>query len=143
MGFLWGDVGKWIDLYGVCEKMMKILKNEVLNSFSNGFFVKVSMKELLVVVLQLFMDILSDVVCFIQMVDMFEILLKLNEGLMFISMDGQCKFINIVIMISRWLRIEVFKKWIKLVWMLVFYGYLECNLIVVFKQLKRVVEKEF
>ncbi|MDK8193140.1 DEAD/DEAH box helicase family protein [Paenibacillus sp. UMB7766-LJ446] len=142
MGFSWGDVGKWIDLYGVREKTTKIPKNEALNSSSNGSSVKVSTKELPAAAPQLFTDILSDVACFIQMADMFEILPKLNEGPMFISMDGQRKFTSTVTTISRRPRTEGSKKWTKPVRMLAPYGYLERNLTAVSKQLKRAVEKE-
>ncbi len=101
-GFQWGDVGRWIDLYGVREKVTKIKQGEgAMNSSSNGSAKKVSTKELPAAAPQLFTDMLSDVACFIQMSDMFEVLPKLTEGPMNVSLHGERKFISCITRIER------------------------------------------
>jgi hypothetical protein len=100
-GFNWNDVGRWIDLYGVREKVTKIRKDDgVLNSSSNGTK-RVSTKEKPAAAPQLFTDMLSDVSCFIQMSDMFEVLPELSEGPMNISLHGERKFISCNTKIER------------------------------------------
>lgn len=94
-GFIWGEVGRWIDLYGVRERVTKTNKGEVeLNSSSNGSSKKTSVKELPSAAPQLFTDMLSDVACFIQLSDIFDVLPKLNEGPMFISSEGERKLVS-------------------------------------------------
>ncbi|KGP77686.1 MULTISPECIES: helicase-related protein [Paenibacillus] len=140
MGFMWGDVGKWIDLYGVREKTMKIKKNVELNSSSNGSSVKVSTKELPAAAPQLYTDILSDVSCFIQMSDMFEVLPTLDQGPMFVDMEGERRFVNNVTKIhKRPGSRRRLKKGMRLVapsW------YLQNNLDIISNKLRRAVEKE-
>lgn len=93
-GFKWGDVGRWVDLYGVREKVTKIRKDNVgLNSSSNGGKPRVSIKEMPAAAPQLFTDMLSDVACFIQMSDMFEVLPELTEGPMFVPLVPDRKMI--------------------------------------------------
>ncbi|MFE5321538.1 DEAD/DEAH box helicase [Paenibacillus sp. NPDC056579] len=101
MGFSWGEVGKWIDLYGVRERITKIKKDTSLNRSSNGAVSKTSTKELPAAAPQLFTDMLSDVSCFIQMSDMFEILPKLQEGPMNVSLEGERRFVSCVTKIER------------------------------------------
>ncbi|MFC5402348.1 hypothetical protein [Cohnella soli] len=91
-GFKWGDVGRWVDLYGVREKVTKIRKSDKLNSSSNGK-PRVSIKEMPAAAPQLFTDMLSDVACFIQMSDMFEVLPELTEGPMFVPLAHDRKMI--------------------------------------------------
>ncbi|QHW35622.1 DEAD/DEAH box helicase (plasmid) [Paenibacillus rhizovicinus] len=100
-GFKWGDVGRWIDLYGVREKVTKIRKDDVaLNSSSNGNK-RASVKELPAAAPQLFTDMLSDVAVFIQMSDMFEVLPELTEGPMNVSLHGDRQFISCMTRIER------------------------------------------
>ncbi|WP_059040628.1 DEAD/DEAH box helicase [Paenibacillus rubinfantis] len=95
MGFNWGDVGKWIDLYGVREKVTKTRDDGELNSSSNGKSKRsTSVKELPAVAPQLFTDLLSDVAVFIQMADMFEILPELKEGPLSVPLEGERKFVS-------------------------------------------------
>lgn len=101
MGFNWGDVGKWIDLYGVRERVTKIRKDNALNSSSNGSAVRTNVKELPAAAPQLFTDMLSDVACFIQMSDMFEVLPELQEGPMNVSLRGERTFVNCTTRICR------------------------------------------
>lgn len=101
MGFNWGEVGKWIDLYGVREKVTKIRKDSDLNSSSNGASSRTNIKELPAAAPQLFTDVLSDVACFIQLADMFEVLPKLKEGPMNVCVGGERKFISCVTKIQR------------------------------------------
>ncbi len=100
-GFNWGDVGKWIDLYGVREKVTKIRKDDELNSSSNGSAKRANTKEMPAAAPQLFTDMLSDVSCFIQMSDMFEVLPELSEGPMNVSLNGERRFIPCVTRIER------------------------------------------
>lgn len=101
-GFNWGDVGRWIDLYGVREKVTKIRKDDgVMNSSSNGAAKRVNTKELPAAAPQLFTDMLSDVACFIQMSDMFEVLPELSEGPMNVSLHGERRFISCITKIER------------------------------------------
>ncbi|MFD2614639.1 DEAD/DEAH box helicase [Paenibacillus gansuensis] len=100
-GFDWGDVGRWIDLYGVREKVTKIRKEGDLNSSSNGSSKKSNTKELPAAAPQLFTDMLSDVACFIQMSDMFEVLPELSEGPMNVSLMGNRSFIPCITKIER------------------------------------------
>ncbi|MFB5268218.1 DEAD/DEAH box helicase [Paenibacillus enshidis] len=93
-GFRWGEVSKWIDLYGVRERTVKIKKDNTLNSSSNGTTKRVSVKELASIGPQLFTDFLSDVACFIQMGDIFEVLPELKEGPVNVSMEGSRTFMN-------------------------------------------------
>lgn len=140
MGFTWGDVGRWIDLYGVREKTTKLKKNVELNSSSNGSSVKVSTKELPAAAPQLFTDILSDVSCFIQMADMFEVLPKLDQGPMFMNMEGERRFVTTVTQIQTKPRPKrKLKKGMRLVapsW------YLKNNVHVISSLLRDAVEKE-
>lgn len=101
MGFSWGEVGKWIDLYGVRERVTKIRKDSDLNSSSNGASSKTNTKEMPAAAPQLFTDMLSDVACFIQMADMFEVLPELQEGPMNVSLEGERKLISCVTKIER------------------------------------------
>ncbi len=101
MGFNWGEVGKWIDLYGVRERITKVRKDADLNSSSNGTSSRTTVKEMPAAAPQLFTDILSDVACFIQMADMFEVLPKLQEGPMNVSLEGERKFVSCVTKIQR------------------------------------------
>lgn len=92
-GFVWGEVGRWIDLYGVRERVTKTrIDDGDLNSSSNGSVKRTSVKELPAAAPQLFTDMLSDVACFIQMSDIFEVLPKLIEGPLFVSPEGERKF---------------------------------------------------
>lgn len=102
LGFKWGEVGKWIDLYGVREKVTKIRHDSnSLNSSSNGSTKRVNMKEMPAAAPQLFTDMLSDVACFIQMGDMFEVLPDLKEGPMNVSLNGERKLISCVTKMER------------------------------------------
>ncbi|WP_216628127.1 hypothetical protein [Paenibacillus germinis] len=100
-GFKWGDVGRWIDLYGVREKVTKIRENDSLNSSSNGSSKKTSVKEMPAAAPQLFTDMLSDVSCFIQMSDMFEVMPTLQEGPLNVRMEGKRSFISCVTRVER------------------------------------------
>jgi hypothetical protein len=101
-GFNWGDVGRWIDLYGVREKVTKIRKDDGdLNSSSNGAAKRTNTKEMPAAAPQLFTDMLSDVACFIQMSDMFEVLPELSEGPMNVSLHGVRRFISCATKIER------------------------------------------
>jgi hypothetical protein len=100
--FNWGDVGRWIDLYGVREKVTKIRKDDGdLNSSSNGSAKRANTKEMPAAVPQLFTDMLSDVACFIQMSDMFEVLPELSEGPMNVSLNGERRLISCITKIER------------------------------------------
>lgn len=101
MGFKWGEVGKWIDLYGVRERVTKIKHEIDLNNSSNGAKGKTSVKEMPAAAPQLFTDMLSDVACFIQMSDMFEVLPELKEGPMIVNLEGDRKFVSCVTKIHR------------------------------------------
>ncbi|GKS12863.1 hypothetical protein YDYSY3_38630 [Paenibacillus chitinolyticus] len=101
LGFEWGDVGKWIDLYGVRERVTKTRQDTDLNSSSNGNSTRKSTKERPAAAPQLFTDILSDVACFIQMADMFEVLPKLQEGPLNVSLQGERQFVNFTSKIDR------------------------------------------
>jgi hypothetical protein len=102
MGFAWGEVGKWIDLYGVREKVTKIRKDDGdLNSSSNGSAKRANTKEMPAAAPQLFTDMLSDVACFIQMSDMFEVLPELSEGPMNVSLKGLRSFVSCKTKIER------------------------------------------
>jgi len=101
MGFKWGEVGKWIDLYGVRERVTKIKHDLDLNNSSNGTTGKTSVKEMPAAAPQLFTDMLSDVACFIQMSDMFEVLPELKEGPMNVKLEGERKFVSCVTKIQR------------------------------------------
>ena len=59
------------------------------------------MKELPAAAPQLFTDMLSDVACFIQMSDMFEVLPELTEGPMNVSLHGEWQFIACMTKIER------------------------------------------
>lgn len=100
-GFSWDDVGRWIDLYGVREKVTKIRKDDDLNSSSNGSSTRSNIKELPAAAPQLFTDMLSDVACFIQMSDMFEVLPELSEGPMNVSLNGDMSFIPCITRVER------------------------------------------
>ncbi|AGA60097.1 hypothetical protein Theco_4100 (plasmid) [Thermobacillus composti KWC4] len=93
-GFNWGDVGKWVDLYGVREKVTKIREDGELNSSSNGSSKRSTVKEMPAAAPQLFTDMLSDIACFIQMSDMFEVLPELQEGPMNVPLEGERKFVS-------------------------------------------------
>lgn len=93
-GFRWGEVGKFIDLYGVRQKTVKERKDNTLNSSSNGTTKRVSVKELASIGPQIFTDFLSDVACFIQMGDIFEVLPELKEGPVNVSMEGNRTFVD-------------------------------------------------
>ncbi|MFX3637350.1 MAG: hypothetical protein ACE3L7_01745 [Candidatus Pristimantibacillus sp.] len=140
MGFKWGEVGKWIDLYGVRERVTKIKHNGDMNSSSNGAVVKTSTKEMPAAAPQLFTDILSDVACFIQMSDMFEVLPKLHEGPLNVNILGERKLVSCVTRITRkpGLKKRILKKGTRLLaptW------YLQRNLDEVTKKLRAAVEK--
>lgn len=95
MGFKWGEVGKWIDLYGVREKTTKVKKNDLLNSTSNGSSApKVSYKEMASIAPQVFTDFLSDVSCFIGLADMFDVLPEYKEGPINTPLEGTRKFVS-------------------------------------------------
>ncbi|MDN4067689.1 DEAD/DEAH box helicase family protein [Paenibacillus vini] len=141
MGFSWGDVGKWIDLYGVREWVTKIKKNDDLNSSSNGSSSKTNTKEMPAAAPQLFTDVLSDVACFIQMSDMFEVLPELREGPLFVPLNQERKFISCSVRIHHkpGRKKRKIKKGMRLLapsW------YLEKNLSEVSNRLRRAVEKE-
>lgn len=101
MGFEWGDIGRWIDLYGVREKVTKDSKDDSLNSSSNGSSRKVNTKEMPAAAPQLFTDMLSDIACFIQMSDMFEVLPELQEGPINTPLEGKRRFVNCSSRITR------------------------------------------
>lgn len=141
MGFNWGDVGKWIDLYGVRERVTKIRKDNALNSSSNGSPVRTSVKELPAAAPQLFTDMLSDVACFIQMSDMFEVLPELQEGPLNVKLGGERTFVSCTTRIQRkpGRTKQIVKKGIRLLappW------YLEKNLNEVSDLLRKAVQKE-
>lgn len=141
MGFNWGDVGKWIDLYGVRERVTKIRKDNALNSSSNGSPVRTSVKELPAAAPQLFTDMLSDVACFIQMSDMFEVLPELQEGPLNVKLGGERTFVSCTTRIHRkpGRTKRIVKKGIRLLapsW------YLEKNLNEVSDLLRKAVQKE-
>lgn len=141
-GFVWGEVSRWIDLYGVRERITKTkLDSGELNSSSNGSSKKVSFKELPAAAPQLFTDMLSDVAVFIQMSDIFEVLPKLKEGPMFVPLEGNRKFISTSTQIVKGTgrKKRSLKKWSRLMapaW------YLKRNLREVEGLLRAAVEKE-
>ncbi|WP_039832824.1 DEAD/DEAH box helicase family protein [Paenibacillus sonchi] len=140
-GFVWGEVGRWIDLYGIRERVTKTKKEDTaLNSSSNGSK-RGSIKELPAAAPQLFTDMLSDVACFIQMSDMFEVLPKLSEGPMFVPMAGDRKFVSSSVRRERnpGQKKRTLTKIMRLVapeW------YMERSLSVVEKLLRRAVQNE-
>lgn len=141
MGFEWGDVGKWIDLYGVREKVTKTLKDPELNNSSNGSSKRVNMKEMPAAAPQLFTDMLSDVACFIQMSDLFEVLPKLQEGPIYVPQEGERRLISCVTKRER--AIGRFKRKIKKSIRLAAPSwYLQKNLRSVENILRNAVEKE-
>lgn len=140
MGFQWSDVGKWIDLYGVREKVTKIRKEDgILNSSSNGAK-RVSTKEMPAAAPQLFTDLLSDVACFIQMSDMFEVLPDLQEGPMIEPLSGQRRFLDCVVRSER--RPGRKKKLKKHLRLLAPAWYLERNLSQVEHLLREAIQEE-
>jgi hypothetical protein len=141
MGFSWGEVGKWIDLYGVRERVTKIRKDTDLNSSSNGSSSKTSVKEMPAAAPQLFTDMLSDVACFIQMSDMFEVLPKLQEGPMNVSLEGERKFVSCITKIQRKPG-RMKRKLTKDLRLLAPSWYLTKNLNAVSDLLRKAVEKE-
>lgn len=141
MGFKWGEVGKWIDLYGVREKVTKIRDDSSnLNSSSNGSTKRVNTKELPAAAPQLFTDMLSDVSCFIQMGDMFEVLPELKEGPMNVSLNGERRLISCVTRIER--RPGRKRRVHKAMRLLAPSWYLERNLTQVEGLLRKAVEEE-
>ncbi|MCF2940660.1 DEAD/DEAH box helicase family protein [Paenibacillus alkaliterrae] len=141
MGFQWGEVGKWIDLYGVREKVTKIRNDDnSLNSSSNGSSKRVNTKEMPAAAPQLFTDMLSDVACFIQMGDMFEVLPDLQEGPMNVSLHGERRFISCVTKIER--RPGRKRRLHKAMRLLAPSWYLERNLSAVEGLLRKAVEEE-
>ncbi|MCT1403875.1 DEAD/DEAH box helicase family protein [Paenibacillus sp. p3-SID867] len=140
LGFNWDDVGKWIDLYGVRERVTKIRDEGDLNSSSNGKSKRTSVKEQPAAAPQLFTDILSDVAVFIQMADMFEVLPELSEGPMSVPLEGERKFVNCSARIER--RPGVKRGLRKGMRLLAPAGYLKENITKVENLLRAAIEKE-
>lgn len=140
MGFNWGDVGKWVDLYGVRERVTKIRDDGDLNSSSNGKSKRTSVKELPAAAPQLFTDILSDVAVFIQMADMFEVLPELKEGPMSVPLEGERRLISCKTQIVR--RPGRKRKIEKKMRLLAPDWYLRKNLTEVENRLREAVQKE-
>ncbi|WP_336788436.1 DEAD/DEAH box helicase family protein [Paenibacillus sp. MMO-177] len=140
MGFQWGEVGRWIDYYGLREKITKIKKDNALNSSSNGSSKRTNTKELPAAAPQLFTDMLSDVACFIQMSDMFERLPELKEYPATIPLQGYRNLISCITKVEH--RPGRKTKPHKGMRLLAPKWYLERNLKAVEDQLREAVVKE-